>query len=98
MTGFAFSLATLRTDLHNSGTSLIAAMAIFFKAPIWAPSFWVRFPGVRLWDVDQSGVCSSNSRLNYPDQMLALSMDKLGYFVPVATCLVPSCTKPKMAD
>ena len=33
MTGFAFSLATLRADLHNSGTSLIAAMAIIFKAP-----------------------------------------------------------------
>ncbi|MCP5279692.1 MAG: hypothetical protein H6935_15265 [Thiobacillus sp.] len=39
MTGFAFSLVTLRADLHNSGTSLIAAMAIFFKAPQRAPSF-----------------------------------------------------------
>ena len=98
MTGFAFSLATLNADLHNPGTSLIAAMAIFFKAPAWTPSFWVRFPGVRLRDVDQSGVCSSNSRLNDPDQMLALSADHLGYFVLVATCLVPSCTRPKMAD
>lgn len=41
MTGFAFSLVTLRADLHNSGTSLIAAMAIFFKAPTWAPSFFL---------------------------------------------------------
>jgi hypothetical protein len=40
MTGFAFSLATLRADLHNPGTSLIAAMAIFFKAPQRAPSFF----------------------------------------------------------
>lgn len=40
MTGFAFSLATLCADVHNSGTSLIAAMAIFFKAPQRAPSFW----------------------------------------------------------
>ena len=40
MTGFAFSLVTLHADLHNSGTSLIAAMAIFFKAPTWAPSFF----------------------------------------------------------
>jgi hypothetical protein len=40
MTGFAFSLVTLRADLHNPGTSLIAAMAIFFKAPQRAPSFF----------------------------------------------------------
>ena len=40
MAGFAFSLATLRADIHNPGTSLIAAMAIFFKAPQRAPSFY----------------------------------------------------------
>jgi len=39
MAGAAFPLAMCQAQTDNPGTSLIAAMAIFFKAPAWAPSF-----------------------------------------------------------
>jgi hypothetical protein len=39
MAGSIFPLATCQVQSDNPGTSLIAAMAIFFKALAWAPSF-----------------------------------------------------------
>jgi len=37
--GSTFPLAACQVQTDNPGTSLIAAMAIFFKASAWAPSF-----------------------------------------------------------